>query len=101
LELCAWSTLPVGSGLGGSSIVAASAVAAVAKTLGLPDVSSLKIVEWVLKVEQLLSSGGGGFFFGGCSWSFEEKNLRFGRTCVCVGWQDQIGGIFAGAKICL
>ena len=72
VQLCAWSNLPVGSGLGGSSIVAACAVGVVARALGL-DESRLRIVDWVLTVEQLLSSGG--------------------------GWQDQIGGIFPGVKI--
>ncbi|KAJ9459053.1 Bifunctional fucokinase/fucose pyrophosphorylase [Diplonema papillatum] len=73
LELVTHSSLPVGSGLGGSSLMAAVIVACVAKVCGLAyDQDGL--IHLVLKVEQMLTSGG--------------------------GWQDQVGGVVAGVKCC-
>ena len=73
IQLETWSELPHGSGLGTSSILAAAAVAAVATVLGRSlDASGL--AHAVLQVEQRLTTGG--------------------------GWQDQIGGIVGGAKLC-
>ena len=72
LELCLWSDLPPGSGLGGSSILSACAALAASHVLGIV-LTRQDIVKVVLKVEQLLSTGG--------------------------GWQDQIGAIYPEFKI--
>ncbi|KAH9251833.1 hypothetical protein BASA81_010276 [Batrachochytrium salamandrivorans] len=72
LEVCVWSDLPAGSGLGGSSILAACALLACSKAVGLAQQSRSDICRLVLKVEQLLSTGG--------------------------GWQDQVGAIYPGFK---
>lgn len=72
LRLRAWSHLPKGSGLGGSSILAAAIVRALARLAGRDD-GAAAIAALVLTVEQRLSTGG--------------------------GWQDQLGGLLPGAKL--
>ena len=71
-EIQTWSDLPAGSGLGGSSILAACAVLSLGRLFGFC-LSRMDIINAVLKVEQLLSTGG--------------------------GWQDQIGAIYPRFKI--
>lgn len=72
LEIETWSTLPIGSGLGGSSIVGAVALAALTRAAGrLYDLAALSMM--TLRLEQLLTTGG--------------------------GWQDQVGGLYPGVKI--
>ncbi|XP_051548689.1 L-fucose kinase [Myxocyprinus asiaticus] len=72
LELHSWSTLPHGSGLGTSSILAGAALAAVYRCTGRSyDTTSL--IHDVLYLEQMLTTGG--------------------------GWQDQVGGLFGGVKL--
>ena len=73
LEVQLWSRLPQGSGLGTSSILAATVVAAVGATRGRAyDVVGL--THAVLQADQQASTGG--------------------------GWQDQLGAIVGGAKLC-
>ena len=73
LELETWSELPHGSGLGTSSILAATLVAAVGAVLGRA-LDATALAHAVLQVEQRLTTGG--------------------------GWQDQLGGVIGGAKLC-
>ncbi len=61
-----------GSGMGGSSVLAAAALRSVADLLGLV-VGADRLVSLVSQVEQVLTTGG--------------------------GWQDQVGSIFGGFKI--
>lgn len=69
LEIESYSNLPMGSGMGTSSILAACILTAIARAAGqICDKSSL--VHEVLIVEQMLTTGG--------------------------GWQDQVGGVFPG-----
>ena len=72
IEVVCVSALPAGSGMGGSSILAATVLKSVATLLGLP-CSNTALIYQVLAVEQTLTTGG--------------------------GWQDQIGAIFGGFKI--
>lgn len=69
IELQSWSTLPQGSGLGTSSILAAAIVSALWTAVGLT-FDKLAVIHCVLHVEQLLTTGG--------------------------GWQDQVGGVTGG-----
>lgn len=72
LEIHSWSTLPHGSGLGTSSILAGAALSAVYRCTGRScDTNSL--IHDVLYLEQILTTGG--------------------------GWQDQVGGLFGGVKV--
>lgn len=72
-EMHSWSDLPAGSGLGTSSILAGCAMAALWSAMGLSyDRSS--VYHAVLHLEQMLTTGG--------------------------GWQDQVGGIAPGVKLC-
>ena len=64
--------LPVGSGLGTSSILAATMLRALAEMAGLR-VPDERLSDLVMQLEQQMSTGG--------------------------GWQDQAGGIFPGAKL--
>ncbi|MCC7156120.1 MAG: hypothetical protein IT161_16200 [Bryobacterales bacterium] len=64
--------LPVGSGLGTSSILAAAMCRAVSELAGAP-VSPSGILDWVMAVEQQMTTGG--------------------------GWQDQAGALFPNAKL--
>lgn len=66
------SRLPKGSGLGGSSILAASAIRAVSRLFGMPD-DTQRVMELTLCVEQLMTTGG--------------------------GWQDQAGALYPGMKL--
>lgn len=52
------SELPPGSGMGGSSVLAAAAVQSLAGLLGVP-VSSQDLIYLVSQVEQILTTGGG------------------------------------------
>jgi len=72
LEVACISDLPAGSGMGGSSIVAAVVVQSLVDLLCIKT-SKNNLIDLVTQVEQVLSSGG--------------------------GWQDQIGSIFGGFKI--
>lgn len=64
--------LPMGSGLGTSSILAATMVRAISEMLGsAPQTQELS--DQVMRLEQLMTTGG--------------------------GWQDQAGGVFPGAKL--
>eukprot|EP01064_Diplonema_japonicum_P003742 TRINITY_DN12437_c0_g1_i1.p1 TRINITY_DN12437_c0_g1~~TRINITY_DN12437_c0_g1_i1.p1 ORF type:complete len:1026 (+),score=82.23 TRINITY_DN12437_c0_g1_i1:65-3142(+) len=73
LEVRSCSTLPVGSGLGGSSILGGVILAAIGSAIGRLYNKNV-LVHAVLRLEQLLTSGG--------------------------GWQDQVGGFFGGVKSC-
>ena len=72
LHIVTWSLLPTGSGLGTSSILAAALLRALCVAAGRP-YSDSSLTHAVLKLEQMLTTGG--------------------------GWQDQVGGIYPGAKI--
>ncbi|MEE6500165.1 hypothetical protein FKM82_003692 [Ascaphus truei] len=71
-ELCTWSHLPHGSGLGTSSILA-GAVMAVLYTVSGRSADAESLIHAVLHLEQVLTTGG--------------------------GWQDQVGGLIPGVKI--
>lgn len=71
-ELCTWSNLPTGSGLGTSSILAGAVMAALWKAAGF-DFSRNALIHAVSDLEQMLTTGG--------------------------GWQDQVGGLVGGIKI--
>jgi fucokinase len=72
LEIRTDVNLPMGSGLGTSSILAATVVKALMSARG-EDVSGQELSDLVLRLEQSMTTGG--------------------------GWQDQAGGIYAGAKL--
>jgi len=72
LEVCTRVRLPMGSGLGASSILAAAVLQALAEMLGLR-LSETALSDQVLRLEQLMTTGG--------------------------GWQDQAGAIFPGIKL--
>ncbi len=72
LEIRTQVRLPMGSGLGTSSILAATVLQALAAMLGL-SLDHHALSDQVLRLEQLLSTGG--------------------------GWQDQAGAIFPGVKL--
>lgn len=72
LEVRTSVDLPMGSGLGTSSILAAAVVAALAKMAGT-DLTGYGLSDVVTRLEQTMTTGG--------------------------GWQDQAGGIFPGAKL--
>lgn len=70
-ELQTWSDLPHGSGLGTSSILAGTILAALWKSVGKePDLDS--VIHAVLDLEQMITTGG--------------------------GWQDNVGGLVPGIK---
>ena len=73
LRVCTWSTLPQGSGMGTSSILAGAMLFAMAQAIGKPYADDASLMHGVLVLEQLLTTGG--------------------------GWQDQVGGVMAGIKI--
>lgn len=73
IEIESWSQLPTGSGMGTSSILAATLVACVGRAMGVAYDADM-LVHAVLQVEQMLTTGG--------------------------GWQDQAGGVFGGIKRC-
>ncbi len=64
--------LPMGSGLGTSSILASAILRALAGFSGV-EMSNLELSDYVMRLEQMLTTGG--------------------------GWQDQAGGIFPDAKL--
>jgi fucokinase len=72
LEIRTSVSLPLGSGLGTSSILAAALLRALAEMLEIP-LSPNALSDQVLRLEQQMTTGG--------------------------GWQDQAGGIFPGAKL--
>ncbi len=72
LEVACCSALPAGSGMGGSSILAATCLRALQALLGAPH-DPAALVHSVLLVEQLMRTGG--------------------------GWQDQVGAIFPSFKV--
>jgi fucokinase len=74
LEIHTSVNLPMGSGLGTSSILAASAIRAVNEMTG-QHCDDQELSDRVMRLEQLMTTGG--------------------------GWQDQAGGIFRGAKLIL
>ncbi|XP_012292868.2 L-fucose kinase isoform X1 [Aotus nancymaae] len=71
-ELHTWSELPHGSGLGTSSILAGTALAALQRAAGRV-VGTEALIHAVLHLEQVLTTGG--------------------------GWQDQVGGLMPGVKV--
>jgi fucokinase len=74
LEIETRVDLPVGSGLGTSSILAATVLRALGEMMGCPP-DQQALSDLVMRLEQRMTTGG--------------------------GWQDQIGGIFPGAKLAL
>ena len=72
IEVCCISALPAGSGLGGSSIIAAALLQCLSELLQLPYTRE-SLIYLVLRTEQILGTGG--------------------------GWQDQVGAIYPGLKI--
>jgi fucokinase len=72
VEICCRVQLPIGSGLGTSSILAATVVRALAVLSGR-ELDDHALSEAVIQLEQHMTTGG--------------------------GWQDQAGGIFPGAKL--
>jgi fucokinase len=72
IEISTSADLPVGSGLGSSSILAAAVVRAVFEMFGRR-LSTQQASDLVLDLEQMMGTGG--------------------------GWQDQAGGIFPGIKL--
>ncbi|MBM3476083.1 MAG: hypothetical protein FJX75_22670 [Armatimonadetes bacterium] len=72
IEIRTHCHVPQGSGLGASSILAATIIAAVSR-LGGSEPSTQGLVEAVLRLEQMLTAGG--------------------------GWQDQVGGVVGGVKL--
>lgn len=71
-EVHSWSSLPHGSGLGTSSILAGAVMAALYRAAG-KSASAESLIHAVLHLEQVLTTGG--------------------------GWQDQVGGLVPGIKI--
>jgi fucokinase len=72
IEISTSADLPVGSGLGSSSILAAAVVRATMEMFGRR-LSTQQVSDLVLDLEQMMGTGG--------------------------GWQDQAGGIFPGIKL--
>lgn len=72
LDLTIFSALPKGSGLGTSSVLGAAVLACLDTVLGR-DVDQDNLIARVSVLEQLMTTGG--------------------------GWQDQVGGVFPGAKL--
>ncbi|MGA2478417.1 MAG: L-fucokinase [Spirochaetia bacterium] len=71
LEISLLSAVPKGSGLGTSSVLAATILAGLQRFFGLP-LDMPELFRQVLQIEQMLTTGG--------------------------GWQDQIGGVAGGVK---
>lgn len=72
IEIVTASILPQGSGMGTSSILAATVLASLAKCSGIGELDEDYLLHGILMLEQLLTSGG--------------------------GWQDQAHGIIPGIK---
>ncbi|CAF4799887.1 unnamed protein product, partial [Rotaria sp. Silwood1] len=73
LILEAWSNVPVGSGLGTSSILAGAILLALWHLISIENITDSMIIHGVLVVEQMMTTGG--------------------------GWQDQIGGLLPAFKL--
>ncbi|CAF1085875.1 unnamed protein product [Adineta ricciae] len=73
LVLEAWSNVPVGSGLGTSSILAGAILLALWHLIGVENITDSMVIHGVLVVEQMMTTGG--------------------------GWQDQIGGLLPAFKL--
>lgn len=73
IEIEVWSMLAKGSGLGSSSLLAGTIVAALAVLFGHPLPQHSHLIHATLVIEQWLTTGG--------------------------GWQDQVGGLIGGAKL--
>eukprot|EP01038_Epipyxis_sp_PR26KG_P004331 gene4331-6132_t len=74
IEIACVSDLPAGSGMGGSSILAAAVLRCVGQLLNMKNcITNDSLIDLVSQVEQLMTTGG--------------------------GWQDQIGSIYGGFKI--
>ena len=71
LEISLLSAVPKGSGLGTSSVLGATILAALQRFFGVP-LEMSELFRQVLQIEQMLTTGG--------------------------GWQDQIGGVAGGVK---
>ena len=90
------SDLPAGSGMGGSSILAASALHSLSALLGLNN-SRDALVSLVSQVEQLLTTGGG--------WQDQVQLCKFNSIQIVISsgfdlFYLQVGGIFGGFKLC-
>ncbi len=72
LEIRTAADLPLGSGLGTSSILGAALIKALAVMAGI-ELTDADLSDQVMRLEQLMTTGG--------------------------GWQDQAGGIFPGVKL--
>jgi fucokinase len=72
IEISTSVDLPMGSGLGTSSILGATVLRALAEMLGVA-LDNHSLSDQVMRLEQHMTTGG--------------------------GWQDQVGGIFPGAKL--
>lgn len=72
LRLITRTSIPRGSGLGTSSIMAGAVLACLARLLGM-EVDQAQLFDEVLCLEQMLTTGG--------------------------GWQDQVGGLVGGIKL--
>jgi fucokinase len=72
LEIRTAVNLPLGSGLGTSSILGATVIRALAEMSGIT-LSDAALLDQVMQLEQHMTTGG--------------------------GWQDQVGGVFPGAKL--
>jgi fucokinase len=72
IEISTAVDLPMGSGLGTSSILAATTLCALAEMMG-SGLDNQSLSDHVMRLEQMMTTGG--------------------------GWQDQAGGIFPGAKL--
>jgi hypothetical protein len=57
LRVCTWSTLPQGSGMGTSSILAGAMLFAMAQAIGKPYADDASLMHGVLVLEQLLTTG--------------------------------------------
>ncbi|CAF3754796.1 unnamed protein product [Adineta steineri] len=73
LILEAWSNVPVGSGLGTSSILAGAILLALWHLIGVENITDSMVIHGVLVVEQMMTTGG--------------------------GWQDQVGGLLPAFKL--
>ncbi|UJR34036.1 hypothetical protein I4U23_021449 [Adineta vaga] len=73
LILEAWSNVPVGSGLGTSSILAGAILLTLWHLIGIENITDSMVIHGVLVVEQMMTTGG--------------------------GWQDQIGGLLPAFKL--
>ena len=72
LEVRTAVTLPLGSGLGTSSILSATVIRALAEMGGIK-LSNAELLDQVMQLEQRMTTGG--------------------------GWQDQVGGVYPGVKL--